>query len=290
MIPNAPKHDFVSVSSAKCLDCHSKDVTVLDGPIQTDFVVRNDLMQTANQVPELQAELASAQQVNRALSLWQPVSLGMGIGIGGILGIAFVLVVVRLNRGKRDNEVEGTASDSDAGSEGRRTVTRQTIELEAQQGQGISRRAFVKRMGLGAAALAGCALLEDVQAAQASAPLSEGEASEEAVGVLIDVTRCTGCQTCALACKAENDLPQPEVVPTKLSSSAFTFVDTGRTSDGSETYVKRQCMHCVHPGCVSACTVGALRKTALGPVVYDCRQVHRLPVLPVCVPVWRAHV
>ena len=148
-------------------------------------------------------------------------------------------------------------------------MTRQTIELEAQQGQGISRRAFVKRMGLGAAALAGCALLEDVQAAQASAPLSEGEASEEAVGVLIDLTRCTGCQTCALACKAENDLPQPEVVPTKLSSSAFTFVDTRQDADGSETYVKRQCMHCLHPGCVSACTVGALRKTALGPVVYD---------------------
>lgn len=119
MIPNAPKHDFVSVSSTKCLDCHSKDVTVLDGPIQADFVVRNDLMQTANQVPQLQAELVSAQQVNRALSLWQPVSLGMGIGIGGILGIAFVLVVVRLNRGKRD-EVEGTGSDSnsDVGSEG----------------------------------------------------------------------------------------------------------------------------------------------------------------------------
>jgi formate dehydrogenase iron-sulfur subunit len=28
-------------------------------------------------------------------------------------------------------------------------------------------------------------------------------------------------------------------------------------------------MQCVHPACVSACTVGALRKTAEGPVVYD---------------------
>ena len=148
-------------------------------------------------------------------------------------------------------------------------MTQQNIELELQQGQGISRRAFVKRIGLGAAALAGCALLEDVQAAQASAPLSEGEASDEAVGVLIDLTRCTGCQSCTLACKAANDLPQPEVVPTKLSSSAFTFVDTRQDAAGDETYVKRQCMHCLHPGCVSACTVGALRKTALGPVVYD---------------------
>jgi formate dehydrogenase iron-sulfur subunit len=148
-------------------------------------------------------------------------------------------------------------------------MTRQNIELEPQQEQGISRRAFVKRLGLGAAALAGCALLEDVQTVQASTPQSEGEASTDAVGVLIDLTRCSGCQTCTLACKAANDLPQPEVVPAKLSSGAFTFVDTRQETEGSDAYVKRQCMHCLHPGCVSACTVGALRKTALGPVVYD---------------------
>jgi hypothetical protein len=93
-----PKHDFVSVSNAKCLDCHTKDVTQLDGPLQTQFVVRNDLMQAAEQVPALRAELASAQQANRTLSIWQPVSLGTGIGIGGILGIAFVLVAVRVGQ------------------------------------------------------------------------------------------------------------------------------------------------------------------------------------------------
>jgi hypothetical protein len=107
MLQTAPRHDFVSVSSAKCLECHSKDVTVLNGPIQTDFVVRNDLMQTANQVPQLRAELASAQQANRTLSLWQPVSLGTGIGIGGILGIAFVLLAVRLSRSKQSDDADG---------------------------------------------------------------------------------------------------------------------------------------------------------------------------------------
>jgi hypothetical protein len=104
--PLGPRHDFVSVSSAKCLDCHSKDVTVLNGPIQTDFVVRNNLMQTASQVPQLRAELASAQQVNRTLAIWQPVSLGTGVGIGGILGIVFVLAVIRLARSKQDNDVD----------------------------------------------------------------------------------------------------------------------------------------------------------------------------------------
>lgn len=103
-LQGTPSHDFVSVSSRNCLDCHSKDVTELSGPVQNDFVVRNELMQTANQVPTLQAELSSAQQATRTLSLWQPVSLGLGIGIGGILGIGFVLLAVRLGRGKGGDE------------------------------------------------------------------------------------------------------------------------------------------------------------------------------------------
>lgn len=99
-----PRHDFVSVSGRNCLDCHSKDVTVLDGPAQTEFVVRNELMQTASQVPALRSELQNAQQLNRTLGLWQPVSLGLGIGVGGILGIGFVLVAVRLGRTKQGEE------------------------------------------------------------------------------------------------------------------------------------------------------------------------------------------
>lgn len=99
-----PRHDFVAVSGRNCLECHGKDVTTLDGPAQTQFVVRNELMQTANQVPTLRTELANAQQANYTLSLWQPISLGLGIGIGGILGIGFVLIAVRLGRSKEGDE------------------------------------------------------------------------------------------------------------------------------------------------------------------------------------------
>jgi formate dehydrogenase iron-sulfur subunit len=34
-------------------------------------------------------------------------------------------------------------------------------------------------------------------------------------------------------------------------------------------FAKQQCMHCEHPGCVSACPVGALQKLENGAVVYD---------------------
>ena len=103
-LQGTPRHEFVAVSGRNCLECHGKDVTALDGPAQTNFVVRNELMQTANQVPTLRTELANAQQANYTLSLWQPVSLGLGIGIGGILGIGFVLVAVRLGRPKEGDE------------------------------------------------------------------------------------------------------------------------------------------------------------------------------------------
>lgn len=129
-----------------------------------------------------------------------------------------------------------------------------------------TRRAFVKGAGIGAVAVAAAAIA-GTQTVQAS--IAEPEASEEAVGMLIDLTRCSGCNSCALACKAANRMPAPETVPTKLDSTALTFVQDCQVSCGDTVHVKRQCMQCVHPGCVSACTVGALRKTPEGPVVYD---------------------
>lgn len=156
-------------------------------------------------------------------------------------------------------------------------MSRQSISLDLEATQPAqpgapdpSRRAFFKRLGLGAAAAAGCALLGDAQrAAASSGPAGD---PEEALGVLIDLTRCSGCQACALACKVANDMPQPEVVPSELNGAALSFVDVRISARESENYVKRQCMHCLHPACVSACTVGALRKTAEGPVVYDAEK------------------
>ncbi len=48
------------------------------------------------------------------------------------------------------------------------------------------------------------------------------------------------------------------------------------------------CMHCNEPDCLSACPVGAYSKREDGPVIYNARQVHRLPLLHECLPVWRA--
>jgi formate dehydrogenase iron-sulfur subunit len=98
-------------------------------------------------------------------------------------------------------------------------------------------------------------------------------------GMLIDTTRCIGCRGCQVACKAWNELDAVPsgfsatmTSPQRLDASTFTRVIFRDVvlADGrvKSVYVKRQCMHCVEPACASACPVGALQKTAAGPVTY----------------------
>jgi formate dehydrogenase iron-sulfur subunit len=84
-------------------------------------------------------------------------------------------------------------------------------------------------------------------------------------GLLFDSTRCIGCGACYLACKERNRLPTTaqDFLGDDLSAVTYTVVQNrgGR-------FVRRLCMHCEEPTCVSVCPVGALEKTALGPVIY----------------------
>jgi formate dehydrogenase iron-sulfur subunit len=79
---------------------------------------------------------------------------------------------------------------------------------------------------------------------------------------LIDLTLCVGCNACQTACKTSNNLPG-DAEPT-LSPTAYTAL---QEFDG--VYVRRMCQHCDDPACASVCPVGALTKTALGPVTYE---------------------
>jgi formate dehydrogenase iron-sulfur subunit len=142
-------------------------------------------------------------------------------------------------------------------------MSRQTVNSK------LSRRAFLKQVGVGATAMVAAHLLSG-QASPARA--STGLTAGHTWGMLIDLTRCAGCNSCALACKAVNDLPNADEEPPGLSSEAYTFVDTRRVTmaDGqTETRtVKRQCMHCLDAACVSACPAAAMYKSEEGPVIY----------------------
>jgi formate dehydrogenase iron-sulfur subunit len=81
-------------------------------------------------------------------------------------------------------------------------------------------------------------------------------------GLLFDATRCIGCGACSAACKEQNDLPLP--IEPRTTADTWTVVERRAGLN-----VRRLCMHCLEPTCVSVCPVGAMTKTPAGPVVYD---------------------
>jgi len=97
---------------------------------------------------------------------------------------------------------------------------------------------------------------------------------------LIDMTKCTGCRGCQVACKQWNQLEAEKTEffsgegyqnPPAMSEYTFTrikFRDYQKNGQNEFVFYKEMCMHCDDPACASVCPVGAFEKTAEGPVVY----------------------
>ena len=97
---------------------------------------------------------------------------------------------------------------------------------------------------------------------------------------LIDMTKCTGCRGCQVACKQWNQLDAEKTEffsgggyqnPPAMSEYTFTrikFRDFQKNGQNEFAFYKEMCMHCNDPACASVCPVGAFEKTAEGPVIY----------------------
>ena len=140
---------------------------------------------------------------------------------------------------------------------------------------GISRRTALKVLAGTAGSLAAAALRPPACAASgkgATAVNADGNP-----GMLYDATRCIGCKACMVACNEANDLvPDPGPagdrwrMPLDLDERTKNIIKLHKDeSDGSYSFVKRQCMHCVDPACTAACMLGALKKRERGVVTYD---------------------
>jgi Fe-S-cluster-containing dehydrogenase component len=129
----------------------------------------------------------------------------------------------------------------------------------------LGRRGFFKV----AAVTAGAAGASAASASPAAQVVDDGPA------VLVDTTLCVGCRACEAACSEANQLPPPaegeKVMEARRETDVdvFTVVNKAEKAPGVERFAKRQCLHCLSPGCASACPVKAMTKLPTGPVVYD---------------------
>lgn len=96
--PSPARHDFISVSSAKCMDCHRADVTA--PAAGAGFAARLDLLDKANQAQTLRSELNHSEQTSWWMGILGVANLGLGVGLGGVFGIAFMLLAARWSRSK----------------------------------------------------------------------------------------------------------------------------------------------------------------------------------------------
>ena len=82
-------------------------------------------------------------------------------------------------------------------------------------------------------------------------------------GMVVDLNRCVGCQTCTIACKHHNDTP-PGVQWRRVLD-----VEQGEYPNVERLFLVTGCQHCAEPPCVPVCPTGATRQRADGLVTMD---------------------
>lgn len=79
------------------------------------------------------------------------------------------------------------------------------------------------------------------------------------LGFFYDMSRCTGCRACQMACKEKN----------KLAAGDFCRrVDTIE-ADGKWVHFSASCNHCTYPACMEVCPTGAMYRAEDGTVQHN---------------------
>ena len=81
--------------------------------------------------------------------------------------------------------------------------------------------------------------------------------------MVIDLRKCSGCDACTIACKAENQLPLGVVYRPVVDETVGTYPNVRRR------FLPRPCMQCEKPPCTPVCPVGATWRREDGVVAID---------------------
>jgi Fe-S-cluster-containing dehydrogenase component len=130
----------------------------------------------------------------------------------------------------------------------------------------LSRREFTTLLLGGGATLVLAATLaqpldtfaREILQARANSP-SEGDPNYH-WAMVIDLSKCIGCDYCVWACQATNDTKDDMRWNIRVEDT---------TALGKTFHVTRPCLHCRHAPCVEVCPVGATYHRADGLVVMD---------------------
>ncbi|NWG16772.1 MAG: 4Fe-4S dicluster domain-containing protein [Chloroflexi bacterium] len=97
--------------------------------------------------------------------------------------------------------------------------------------------------------------------------LLEAQSTQEAHGagkhhwvMVIDLSKCVGCDYCVYACQATNDT---------TDDMRWNIRIDDETDTGEVFHITRPCLHCAHAPCVEVCPVGATYHRDDGLVVMD---------------------
>lgn len=84
------------------------------------------------------------------------------------------------------------------------------------------------------------------------------------LGFFIDVSKCTGCKTCQVACKDKNNLEVGRNFRrvTEYAGGEWKQVHGAWQQDVFAYYVSVACNHCAEPACAEACPKDAITKRA----------------------------